>query len=124
MSLSLPVAAPAFPASPNWYLPNIASCTSGGILAFGARNDVYILEVQSQHVLRVLQGHTGRVTGTAFCDQDAGVLVSSSSDQSIILWNYLKGTIIEKLKEHNVRTTGLYSTPKFELTHLLFLTLG
>lgn len=101
-----PTEAPAFPPSPNWFLSSIASCNSDGLLAFGARNDVYILDLRTQLVTRVLQGHTGRVTGTAFCDAQSGIVASCSADQSIILWNTSNGSIVEKVKEHSVRIFG------------------
>lgn len=99
-----PAEAPAFPPSPNWFLPNIASSGVDGLLAFGARNDVYLLDLRTQRVVRVLQGHTARVTGTAFCDPESGLLASCSADQSIILWNLANGSVLEKIKEHSVRS--------------------
>lgn len=108
MSTSKLIEALAFPPSPNWYLPTIASYKSPGYLSFGARNNVYILDIRTQRTLKVLQGHTNRVTGTAFVEDDSELIASCSADQSVILWNHSTGNIVEKMKDHSVRILVRY----------------
>lgn len=89
--------------SPNWYSSAIASYLPGHLLAFGAKNSVYLLNTRTQLFSKALHGHSARVTGVDFVPGSAHV-ASCSADKSVILWDYTTGTVARQHKEHKVRT--------------------
>ena len=94
---------PGLAPSPNWYLPSISSCNDDGWLAFGARNEIFLMDLKTQWINRRLRGHEGRITSTCFLNGSLPLLASSSSDKSVIIWNYETGAVVEKYREHKVR---------------------
>lgn len=87
----------ALPPSPNWYCPNIISCNNDGIVAYGARNDVVLLDILSQRILNLLEGHNERVTTVSFVGNR---LISGSKDKSVILWDIEQKKMITQ--QHHV----------------------
>lgn len=93
------------PPSPNWYCSSIGECLPNGILAFGARNNIVLLNLVSQRVEAILDGHSNRVSAVDFSSQ----LVSGSLDKSVIVWNLnpklhwrTSKRILKQHKEHKV----------------------
>lgn len=88
--------------SPNWYLPAIASVNEEGQLAFGARNEVYIVDVRTQWLEKRMGGQEGRISSVCFLHGPLPLL-AASSDRTLCLWNYEKGSVHARHKEHKVR---------------------
>lgn len=85
----------------------VAFDPSGRVLASGSWDmNIEIWDVQSQHLLRTLRGHAGRVTAVAF-DRTGEVLASGGGDGRVRLWNVRTGQQLQAwsagLIEHPVR---------------------
>lgn len=94
----------SFQPSPNWYCSSIASCDSTGLLAFGARSGISLVNIRNQRTITSLHGHSARVTGIDFLI-DSSHLVSCSADKTVALWNYKLSKVEKQHKEHKVHKT-------------------
>ncbi|XP_042523684.1 WD repeat-containing protein 27 [Dipodomys spectabilis] len=63
-------------------------------VAVCAGSKVFMLDVETQSVRVVLQGHGGPVTAVAFCPWQAEVLISVSEDRSFKVWDHCMGSLI------------------------------
>jgi len=84
-----------FPASCNWYCAQIASCNSEGLLAFGARNGIYVLDLSTRRFLKTLGGHTNRVTSVAFSPHLPNICISGSADRTVRVWDVSLGKCLK-----------------------------
>lgn len=134
------------PASPNWYCSRCSDINGKGVLGFGAKNNIYLLNVTAaspavtgksrcfHSVLCVckitsiwvllsageLSGHTERVSGFAFCSYDGQehICASTSDDKTVKIWDSEQKIL---LKEHNVHQVSEYFyCMELCLTHKLF----
>lgn len=124
------------PASPNWYCSRCSDINGKGVLGFGAKNNIYLLNVTaaspavtgkspvlSFSALRLqnhidlirsvllsageLSGHTERVSGFAFCSYDGQEhICASTSDDKTVKIWDSEQKIL--LKEHNVHQVSEY----------------
>lgn len=98
------------PSSPNWYCYRVSDCSLHSVYAFGAKNDIVLLDVAARQFVGVLSGgHSNRVTGLEWCKyvpfaEFHGYLVSCSDDKTVAIWDTKQQT---RIKHHNVHQVRL-----------------
>ncbi|KAG1969970.1 gem-associated protein 5 isoform X1 [Pimephales promelas] len=111
------------PASPNWYCSRCSDVNGKGVLGFGAKNTVYLLNVTaaSPAVTGELSGHTERVSGFAFCSYDGQehICASTSDDKTVKIWDSEQKML---LKEHNVHQSTITAVHWSPVQKLLLVT--
>ncbi|KAF5892297.1 gem-associated protein 5 isoform X2 [Clarias magur] len=104
------------PASPNWYCSRCSDVSRRGVLGFGAKSSVFLLEVgaSSAAALGELRGHTERVSGFSFCGHDGqeDVCASSSDDKSVKIWDSEQRLLLEEHHVHQNTISALHWSPK------------
>ncbi|KAM9498741.1 gem-associated protein 5 isoform 1-T2 [Salvelinus alpinus] len=103
------------PASPNWYSSRCSDTNDKGILAFGAKNTIYLVDVtaSSSTVVGELVGHRERVSGFSFC-QHAGQshnCASTSDDGTVKFWDTNEKVLVKEHKTHQNTITALHWSP-------------
>ncbi|KAM9450672.1 gem-associated protein 5 [Clarias gariepinus] len=103
------------PASPNWYCSRCSDVSRRGVLGFGAKSSVFLLEVSasSAAALGELRGHTERVSGFSFCRHDGqeDVCASSSDDKTIKIWDSERRVMLEEHQVHQNTISALHWSP-------------
>ncbi|KAK9955780.1 hypothetical protein ABG768_015633 [Culter alburnus] len=111
------------PASPNWYCSRCSDINGKGVLGFGAKNTIYLLNVTaaSPAVTGELSGHTERVSGFAFCCHDGQehICASTSDDKTVKIWDSEQKIL---LKEHNVHQSTISAVHWSPVQKLLLVT--
>ncbi|XP_016326475.1 gem-associated protein 5-like isoform X3 [Sinocyclocheilus anshuiensis] len=111
------------PASPNWYCSRCSDINGRGVLGFGAKNTIYLLNVtaSSPAVTGELTGHTERVSGFAFCPHDGQerICASTSDDKTVKIWDAGQKIL---LKEHNVHQSTISAVHWSPVQKLLLVT--
>uniref|UniRef100_A0A673LRH1 Gem-associated protein 5-like n=1 Tax=Sinocyclocheilus rhinocerous TaxID=307959 RepID=A0A673LRH1_9TELE len=111
------------PASPNWYCSRCSDINGKGVLGFGAKNTIYLLNVtaSSPAVTGELTGHTERVSGFAFCPHDGQerICASTSDDKTVKIWDAGQKIL---LKEHNVHQSTISAVHWSPVQKLLLVT--
>uniref|UniRef100_A0A8C5CGQ9 Gem nuclear organelle associated protein 5 n=1 Tax=Gadus morhua TaxID=8049 RepID=A0A8C5CGQ9_GADMO len=103
------------PASPNWYCGRCSDTNQRGVMGFGARNTVYLLDVSAEScsVLGSLSGHKERVSGFSFCRQ-AGqdqLCASSSDDGTVKFWDADDRVLLKEHSGHQGTIVALHWSP-------------
>uniref|UniRef100_A0A8C1RTW9 Anaphase-promoting complex subunit 4 WD40 domain-containing protein n=1 Tax=Cyprinus carpio TaxID=7962 RepID=A0A8C1RTW9_CYPCA len=111
------------PASPNWYCSRCSDINGKGVLGFGAKNTIYLLNVTaaSPAVTGELTGHTERVSGFAFCSHDGQehICASTSDDKTVKVWDAEQKIL---LKEHSVHQSTISAVHWSPVQKLLLVT--
>ncbi|XP_067279669.1 gem-associated protein 5 isoform X2 [Pseudorasbora parva] len=111
------------PASPNWYCSRCSDINGKGVLGFGAKNNIYLVNVTaaSPAVTGELSGHTERVSGFAFCSHDGQehICASTSDDKTVKIWDSEQKIL---LKEHNVHQNTISAVHWSPVQKLLLVT--
>ncbi|CAL8362299.1 unnamed protein product [Lota lota] len=103
------------PASPNWYCGRCSDTNQRGVMGFGARNTVYLLDVSAESctVLGSLSGHKERVSGFSFC-RGAGLdqlCASSSDDGTVKFWDSDDRVVLKEHSGHQGSIVALHWSP-------------
>ncbi|XP_076130089.1 gem-associated protein 5 [Alosa pseudoharengus] len=99
------------PASPNWYCSRCSDTNANGILGFGARNSIYLVQVTatSPIILGELAGHKERVSGFVFSPHpgEESTCASTSDDRTVKIWDIEKKVVISEHSAHEHTITAL-----------------
>ncbi|XP_069051438.1 gem-associated protein 5 isoform X2 [Lepisosteus oculatus] len=102
-------------ASPNWYCSRSSDTNVKGVLGFGAKNSVYLLQISSQSpaILGELTGHRERVSGFTFCRYPGqeDLCASCSDDGTVKVWDSQKRALMKEHKAHQSTITALHWSP-------------
>ena len=85
-------------------------CGAGGLSGVA-----HLVDVESGKRVVRLEGHTAAVTGLCFARQTSNMVVTSSNDTSIRLWDILSGSCVQKLP-HVAEITSVSSSGNYILT--------
>ncbi|GCC39496.1 hypothetical protein chiPu_0023904, partial [Chiloscyllium punctatum] len=92
--------------SPNWYCSRCSDTNPRGILGFGAKNSIFLLEVSPSQplILGELAGHTERVTGFTFCQHPGlvDICASTSDDGTVKVWDIQTKSVLQEHSAHQV----------------------
>ncbi|KAJ7997067.1 hypothetical protein DPEC_G00225080 [Dallia pectoralis] len=103
------------PASPNWYCSRCSDTNDKGILGFGAKNIIYLVDVTaaSSTVVGELLGHRERVSGLSFCQHpgQSHFCASSSDDGTVKFWDTEEKVLLNEHKVHQNTITALHWSP-------------
>ncbi|XP_060692934.1 gem-associated protein 5 [Hemiscyllium ocellatum] len=101
--------------SPNWYCSRCSDTSPRGILGFGAKNSIFLLEVSPGQplILGELAGHTERVTGFTFCQHPGlvDICASTSDDGTIKVWDIQTKTVLQEHSAHQSPITAVHWSP-------------
>uniref|UniRef100_A0A6Q2X9Q5 Anaphase-promoting complex subunit 4 WD40 domain-containing protein n=1 Tax=Esox lucius TaxID=8010 RepID=A0A6Q2X9Q5_ESOLU len=104
------------PASPNWYCSRCSDTNDQGILGFGAKNIIYLIDVTatSSTVVGELVGHRERVSGFSFCQHpgQSHICASSSDDGTVKFWDTNEKVLLKEHKVHQNTITALHWSPE------------
>nr|XP_061818666.1 gem-associated protein 5-like [Nerophis lumbriciformis] len=103
------------PASPNWYCSRCCDVNSSGLLGYGAKNVLNLIDVSAStcRTVGVLAGHKGLVSGVSFC-QDATqthICATSSCDGMVLFWDTNTQSLIREDAAHQNPVTALHWSP-------------
>ncbi|XP_061659471.1 gem-associated protein 5 [Syngnathoides biaculeatus] len=103
------------PASPNWYCSRCCDVSVGGLLGFGAKNFIYLIDVSAATCMTqgVLVGHKGMVSGVSFCQDptQSHICASSSGDGVVIFWDTNTKSPLRQHASHQTAVTALHWSP-------------
>ncbi|XP_067085253.1 gem-associated protein 5 isoform X1 [Osmerus mordax] len=103
------------PASPNWYCSRCSDTNDKGILGFGAKNTIYLVDVTASSCVVVgeLVGHRERVSGISFCHHGdlSHICASTSDDGTVKFWDTDEKVFIKEHKSHQNTITALHWSP-------------
>ncbi|XP_056140464.1 gem-associated protein 5 [Lampris incognitus] len=103
------------PASPNWYCSRCSDLSERGVLGFGARDLVYLVDVSASscRVVGELVGHRGRVSGFSFCHHEgqSHMCVSSSDDGTVKFWDSDEKVVLKEHTFHQNTITAVHWSP-------------
>jgi telomerase protein component 1 len=81
-------------------ISSVSISPDGQKVACGTENcEIRLFAMASANLLKVLQGHSGRINSTCFVDNDT--LCSASSDGIASIWNTTDGYRVKVLNKHN-----------------------
>ncbi|TNM84420.1 hypothetical protein fugu_008598 [Takifugu bimaculatus] len=105
----------SLPASPNWYCSRCSDLNSDGLLGFGAKNIIYLIDVSASscRVVGELVGHRDLVSGFSFSHHagQSHICVSSSSDGSLRFWDAAARSLIREYAAHQTAVTAVHWSP-------------
>uniref|UniRef100_UPI003AAE5D3E gem-associated protein 5 n=1 Tax=Centroberyx gerrardi TaxID=166262 RepID=UPI003AAE5D3E len=105
----------SLPASPNWYCSRCSDVNGAGLLGFGARNIIYLIDVSaaSCRVVGELVGHRETVSGFSFCHHagQTHMCVSSSNDGTVKFWDSDNKVLIKEHAAHQSSITAVHWSP-------------
>ena len=94
------------PASPSWYSSRVIDCDERGVLCFGAKNTIYLLDVShggGPVYIGSLAGHKDRVVGLSISpDTQVFMCCSAAEDGCVKVWNVTDKTELHEHSHHNV----------------------
>ncbi|KAJ3589510.1 hypothetical protein NHX12_010355 [Muraenolepis orangiensis] len=103
------------PASPNWYCGRCSDTNQRGVMGFGARNTVHLLDGSGPAgtLLGSLCGHKERVSGFSFCRRAEldHLCASSSDDGTVKFWDSNQKVLIKEHSSHQATIVGLHWSP-------------
>ncbi|KAM6984625.1 gem-associated protein 5 [Aplochiton taeniatus] len=103
------------PASPNWYCSRCSDTNDKGILGFGAKNTIYLVNVTASSCRAVgeLLGHKDRVSGFSFSHHagQSHLCASCSDDGTVKFWDTQEQRLIKEHKSHQSTITALHWSP-------------
>ncbi|XP_048399577.1 gem-associated protein 5 isoform X2 [Stegostoma tigrinum] len=101
--------------SPNWYCSCCSDTNPRGILGFGAKNSIFLLEISPSQplVLGELAGHTERVTGFTFCQHPGleDICASTSDDGTVKVWDIRTKSVLQEHSAHQSTITAVHWSP-------------
>ncbi|XP_038652180.1 gem-associated protein 5, partial [Scyliorhinus canicula] len=101
--------------SPNWYCSRCCDCSSRGVLGFGAKNSIYLLDSSrgQPHLLGELAGHTERVTGFTFSHHpgQTDTCASTSDDGTVKVWDIQTRTVLKEHTAHQSPIAAVHWSP-------------
>ncbi|XP_067900168.1 gem-associated protein 5 [Heterodontus francisci] len=101
--------------SPNWYCSRCSDTSPRGILGFGAKNSIFLLEITPGQplILGELAGHTERVTGFTFCHHPGltHTCASTSDDGTVKVWDIQTKTVLKEHAAHQNTITAVHWSP-------------
>ncbi|XP_031428189.1 gem-associated protein 5 [Clupea harengus] len=104
------------PPSPNWYCSRCSDTNAKGILGFGARNSIYLVQVTaaSPIILGELSGHKERVSGFVFSPHhgEESFCASTSDDKTVKIWDIEKRVVVSEHNAHEHTITAVDWSPK------------
>ena len=91
-------------ASPSWYCSRVTACNEEGHLLFGAKNSLYLLDVNQPDPCFAdqLVVHQERVIGVSLCHGSAKRCVTASEDKKVRIWDLSSKTLQLEHGEHQV----------------------
>ncbi|KAG7517124.1 gem-associated protein 5 [Solea senegalensis] len=105
----------SLPASPNWYCSRCSDVSSSGLMGFGAKNNIYLIDVSacSCRVVGELVGHRDVVSGFSFCHHEGQghLCVSSAHDGTICFWDTNTRTPLRELASHQSPVSAVHWSP-------------
>ncbi|XP_037125237.1 gem-associated protein 5 isoform X1 [Syngnathus acus] len=103
------------PASPNWYCSRCCDVSSGGLLGFGAKNFIYLIDVSAAtcSTQGLLVGHKGLVSGVSFCQDvtQSHICASASVDGVILFWDTNTRSLLREHAAHQSAISALHWSP-------------
>ena len=93
------------PASPVWYCSRVVDSNNSGLLCFGAKHSIYILDTEGgpPRFKGVMSVHEDRVVGVSFCTGgEQNKVCSVSEDGKVKIWNVVDGLLCAEHAEHKV----------------------
>ncbi|XP_078062482.1 gem-associated protein 5 isoform X2 [Mustelus asterias] len=101
--------------SPNWYCSRCSDTSPRGILGFGAKNSVFLLDTSPRQplILGELVGHTERVTGFTFNHHPGltDTCASTSDDGTVKVWDIQTKTVLKEHTAHQSPITAVHWSP-------------
>ncbi|XP_041050023.1 gem-associated protein 5 [Carcharodon carcharias] len=101
--------------SPNWYCSRCSDTNPRGILGFGAKNSIFLLEITPTQplILGELAGHTERVTGFTFCHHPGltDTCASTSDDGTVKIWDIQTRAVLKEHTAHQSPITAVHWSP-------------
>ncbi|KAG8255261.1 Gem-associated protein 5 [Homalodisca vitripennis] len=88
------------PASPNWQLSSVLACNDNGLIAYGSRSDVSIINFKpnGKFEVSILQfAHKDRLSTIVFSPVDGkfkNCLATCGDDGMVRLWNFEEGRLL------------------------------
>ncbi|KAM3869078.1 gem-associated protein 5 [Diretmus argenteus] len=105
----------SLPASPNWYCSRCSDVTDSGLLGFGAKNVIYLVDASASscRVVGELVGHRDLVSSFSFCHHvgQSHVCVSSSTDGTIRFWDSEKKVLLRENASHQHAIAAVHWSP-------------
>lgn len=97
------------PSSPNWYCNRILDCNDDGLLAFGSRHCIVLLNCReipksSPTFIGCFAAHNERVSGIAFCpfEGQTNLLASVGDDRAVVVTDTVNKTPTVLHEQHLV----------------------
>ncbi len=90
--------------------PDGRTLATGGNSQWSGKSHIYLIDLDTGHLARVLTGHTGSATALAF-SPDGTRLASASLDHTARIWNPTEGQCERVLSGHEDQIYGLAFSP-------------
>ncbi|CAF97287.1 unnamed protein product, partial [Tetraodon nigroviridis] len=105
----------SLPPSPNWYCSRCSDLNSDGLLGFGAKNIIYLIDVSASscRVVGELVGHRDLVSSFSFCPHpgQSHICVSSASDGSVCFWDSAGRVLLREHAAHQTAVAAVHWSP-------------
>lgn len=101
------------PASPSWYCSRVVDTNENGLLCFGAKHSIYVLDTATYppKFRGVISAHEDRVVGLSFStDDQQNKVCSVSEDGKVKIWNVTDGSLCAEHAEHKVCKIDILTT--------------
>ena len=92
------------PASPNWYCSTATSCNNNGLLAFAARNQIFIFHIANRHpkFKDSFQFFKERLTSVCWLKENPVCLAFGGEEGIVRIFNTNERKILAESKKQNV----------------------